>query len=192
MNRRDAMFALLALGAGPRVAEAQQSKAVPRIGVLRTPPPTDHLFQALLGQALVASLSVLDQHGFAFDRPRYHGMAAARGQGGSPDGRRRSSPVSRARAVPHPQNLSAGCCAGGVLRGLLKQRKRPQRATSSGAPVSGVGGVARIPEVDLRVDNQHVLFTVPSRLREGHEPEGASTAPSAVFATGRARTPPAA
>ncbi|MEK6244843.1 MAG: ABC transporter substrate-binding protein [Pseudomonadota bacterium] len=48
MNRRDAVFALLALGAGPRVAEAQQSKAVPRIGVLRTPPRTDHLFQALL------------------------------------------------------------------------------------------------------------------------------------------------
>ena len=48
MNRREAVFALLALGAGPRVAEAQQPKAVPRIGVLRTPPPTDHLFQALL------------------------------------------------------------------------------------------------------------------------------------------------
>ena len=48
MNRRDVVLALLALGAGLRVAEAQQSKAVPTIGVLRTPPPTDHLFQALL------------------------------------------------------------------------------------------------------------------------------------------------
>jgi putative tryptophan/tyrosine transport system substrate-binding protein len=48
MNRRDTVFALLALGAMPRVAESQQSKAVPRIGVLRSPPPTDHMFQALL------------------------------------------------------------------------------------------------------------------------------------------------
>src|SRR5436190_6924260 len=48
MKRRDTVFALLALGAAPFAAEAQQSKAMPRIGVLRTPPPTDHLFQALL------------------------------------------------------------------------------------------------------------------------------------------------
>lgn len=56
MNRRDTVFALLALGAVPGVADAQQSKAAPRIGVLRTPPPTDHLFQALL--------SGLREHGY--------------------------------------------------------------------------------------------------------------------------------
>lgn len=48
MNRRDTVLALLALGTVSLVAEAQQLKAAPRIGVLRAPPPTDHLFQAFL------------------------------------------------------------------------------------------------------------------------------------------------
>jgi catechol 2,3-dioxygenase-like lactoylglutathione lyase family enzyme len=47
---------------------------------------------------------------------------------------------------------------------------------------------------NLTYENERKRFTSKMRWRaeSANGPEGASTAPSAVFATGRARTPPAA
>ena len=41
MNRRGTIRALLALGAAPLAAEAQQAGKVARVGVIRTTGPTD-------------------------------------------------------------------------------------------------------------------------------------------------------
>lgn len=54
MNRRDAVFALIALGAAPLTTEAQPLAKLPRIGVLwqTEPPPPVHPMMALLMKSL--------------------------------------------------------------------------------------------------------------------------------------------